>query len=80
MIIFSYLVITGTVGLGFTVMLNVIGVPVQVLLTGVTIIVAVTVEFEVLVAVKETILPVPLADKPIEGLLFVQLSQLPPAV
>ncbi len=70
-------VILVTVGVGLTVIVNVFGVPEQVIsgvvFIGVTVIVAViglVVEF---VAVKE-ILPVPLAARPIDVLLFVQLK------
>ena len=66
-----------TVGDGFTVMVKVIAVPVQVtpllVKLGVTVIVAVTGAVPVLVAVKEGILPTPDAASPIDGLLFVQL-------
>jgi hypothetical protein len=43
------------------------------LAVGVTVIIALMAAFVVLVAVNEAILPVPLASKPIAGLLFVQL-------
>ncbi len=69
--------VTFVVGVGLTVIVNVFGVPEQVIsgvvFIGVTVIVAViglVVEF---VAVKE-ILPVPLAASPIDVLLFVQLK------
>jgi hypothetical protein len=42
-------------------------------MTGVTVIVAVTTVVPLLVAIKDAISPVPLAARPIEGLLFVQL-------
>ena len=64
-----------TVGVGITVMVKVTGDPVQVVVSGVTVIVAlidVVVEVEV-DAVNEAILPVPpAADKPMPVLLFVQ--------
>src|SRR5436190_372152 len=44
---------------------------------GVTVIVATTGTLEVLVAVKLAILPVPLAARPMEGLLLVQLYVVP---
>jgi hypothetical protein len=62
-------------GVGLTVIVNVIGVPVHVgmlLNIGVTVIVAVTGALPVFVAVNAPILPVPLAARPIEGLSFVQ--------
>lgn len=66
---------------GFTVMVKVTGVPVQVVpplvKLGVTVIVAVTGAVPVLVAVNEAILPVPLAARPIEVVLFVQLYTVP---
>ena len=66
-----------TTGVGFTVMVNVVGVPAQPLAVGVTVIVAVTGELVVFVAVKAAILPVPLAARPIDVLLFVQLNVVP---
>ena len=66
-----------TVGTGFTVMVNVCDVPVQVMpplvKVGVTVIVPVTGAVVKLVAVKLLILPVPLAAKPMLVVLFVQL-------
>ena len=62
---------------GFTVMVNVRGVPVQPFADGVTVIVAVTGAVPVLVAVKLAILPVPLAPRPIVVLLLVQLYTVP---
>jgi len=66
-----------TVGVGFTVIVNVTGVPVQVspplLKLGVIVIVAVTGAVPVFVAVKAPILPVPLAPSPMLVLLLVQL-------
>ena len=66
-----------TVGVGLTVIVNVIGVPVHVtpplVYEGVTVIVAVTGVVPVLVAVKLEILPEPLAARPIDGKLLVQL-------
>jgi hypothetical protein len=57
--------------------LNVVVVGVTVVKVGVTIIVAVTGAVVALVAVKAGILPVPLAARPIEGVLFVQLKVVP---
>jgi hypothetical protein len=66
-----------TVGVGLTVIVKVRGVPVQVVpplvKLGVTVIVAVTGDVPVLTAANEAMLPVPLAAKPIEVVLFVQL-------
>ena len=65
-----------TVGFGFTVMVNVIGVPGQVtplLKFGVTVIVATCATFVALIAVKLAILPAPDAARPMLVLLFVQL-------
>ena len=62
----------GINGLGFTVIVKVTGEPTHPLVVGVTDIVAVITAMVVLVRVKELIeLPVPLAAKPIEVLLFV---------
>jgi hypothetical protein len=44
---------------------------------GVTVMVAVTGALVVLMAVNEGILPLPVAAKPIDGLLFVQLKPVP---
>jgi hypothetical protein len=64
-------------GVGLTVMVKVVGVPVQVVpplaLKGKTEIVAVTGEFPLLVAVKEGIFPVPEAASPMDVLVLVQL-------
>ena len=62
-----------TTGVGFTKMVNVMDGPGQPLALGVTVMVAVTGALVVLVAVKLGILPLPLAAKPIEVVLFVQL-------
>lgn len=61
---------------GLTVIVNVLACPVQfiaLLYTGVTVMVADTGEVPPLIAVKDGIFPIPLAARPIEGLLFVQL-------
>ena len=73
-----------TVGVGFTVIVKDFGVPLHVKLplvyTGVTVIVAVTRDVPALIAIKEAMSPVPLAPRPIEGVLFVQLyTTVPPA-
>lgn len=62
-----------TVGRGFTVIVNVVGAPGQPLAVGVTVMVAVTGAVPALVAVNEPMLPTPLAPKPMDGVLFVQL-------
>jgi hypothetical protein len=67
---------TLTVGVGFTVMVKVLGVPGQevppLVITGVTVMVAVIGAIVKLLAVNE-MFPVPLAANPIEGSLFVQV-------
>jgi hypothetical protein len=67
-----------TDGIGFTVIVKVIGVPVHTAptlgeVTGVTVIVAVTGVVPEFCAVNDGILPLPLAARPMEGVLFVQL-------
>ena len=62
-----------TFALGFTVIVNDIGAPVQPLADGVTVIVPDIAVVPALVAVKLGILPVPLAARPIVVLVFVQL-------
>jgi hypothetical protein len=54
-------------------MVNVVDVPVHPLAAGVAMITAVTGALVVLVAVNAAILPVPVAERPIEVALFVQL-------
>lgn len=66
-----------TVGVGFTVIVNVTGAPAQPAADGVTVIVAVCTVPVVLVAVKLAILPVPAAASPIVALLLVQLNTVP---
>ena len=63
--------------IGFTVIVNVCGVPVQPTADGVTVIVAVTGALVKLIAVKAAIFPLPVAARPIEVLLFVQLKDVP---
>ena len=70
------------VAVGFTVMVNVVVVPVQVIpplvKVGVTVMVAVTgVLVPVLMAVNDGIVPVPLAPSPMEVLLLLQLYTVP---
>ena len=70
-----------TVAVGLTVIVNVIGVPVQVtpalVYTGVTVTVAVTGEDVLLIAVNDAIFPDPDADNPIDGSLLSQLYTVP---
>ena len=64
--------------MGFTVIVNVFGIPLQPnALDGVTVIVATTGEIPALVAVKAGILPFPLAANPLEGVLFVHEKVVP---
>ena len=58
-------------------MVNDKGAPVQPLAAGVTVIVAMTGLVEVLVAIKEAILPAPPAARPIEVVLLVQVKVVP---
>lgn len=66
-----------TTAVGLTVMVNVLEVPTQLTLplvnVGVTVTVAVTGALLVLLAIKEAILPEPVAAKPMDGVLFTQL-------
>ena len=66
---------TGTItsGVGFTLIVNSLVGPAQPSATGVTLIVAVSVEVPVLTTVKPEILPLPLEARLIEALSFVQL-------
>jgi len=72
-----------TVGTGFTVIVNTIGAPVHVVpdavsdTEGVTVIVAVTGDVPLLIAVNDAMLPVPFAARPIPGLLFIQMYVVP---
>lgn len=61
-------------------MVKVFGVPVQPAATGVTVMVAVTGVLPVFLTVKAGIFPQPLAAKPIDVLLFVQLNAVPKTV
>lgn len=63
-----------TVGVGSTVIVKVDGVPGQPFNDGVTVMVAVTGADPELFAVKAAISPVPLAARPMDGVLFVQLN------
>ena len=70
----TLLLIGFTVATGYTVMVKVMGAPVQpVAVVGVTVIVAAVTFVRLLAVVKDGILPVPLAAKPIAGLLFTQV-------
>jgi hypothetical protein len=60
-------------GVGFTVIVNVVVVPVQPLYTGVIVIVAVTGFVVGFNEVNEGMLPTPLAARPIDGVSLVQL-------
>ena len=60
-------------GVGFTVMLNVLDDPGQVRAVGVTVMVATTGDDVGLAAVNDEISPVPLAARPMDAVLFVQL-------
>jgi hypothetical protein len=71
------LVAEGAAGFGFTVMVNIWGIPSQEPMDGITVMVATTGFTPVLVAVKELILPFPLAPKPMEVLLLVQANKAP---
>ena len=64
-------------GEGWTVMVNVFEDPVQPFADGVTVIVATTAVVPLFVAVKEAILPVPLAANPMLVLSLVQLNVVP---
>jgi hypothetical protein len=66
-----------TVGIGFTLIVNDLGVPLVTPSVGVTMIVATTGEVPVLIAVNAAILPVPLAASPIDVLLLTQLKIVP---
>jgi hypothetical protein len=63
--------------IGFTVIVKVIGVPLQPLAEGVTVIVATTGVEPVLVAVNDGILPVPVAGRPMDGWLLVHVKVVP---
>jgi hypothetical protein len=69
----TWLVRVLTSGVGLTVMLNVVDVPLQALATGVTVILAVTGDEPLFVAMKDAIFPLPLAARPTEVVLLAQL-------
>lgn len=62
-----------TEGVGFTVIVNVVGLPVQLFDVPCTVIVAVTGVLPLLMAVKDGMEPLPVAANPIDGSLLVQL-------
>jgi hypothetical protein len=66
-----------TLGIGFTVIVNILGVPGQIPLKGVTVIVAVTGALPVLMAVKAGISPLPPAARPMEVFVFVHEKVVP---
>ena len=68
-----WLAIAFTAGVGFTVIVKLTAVPPQPVDVGVTVIVAVIGAVVLLVAVKDGMLPVPLAASPMAVLLLVQL-------
>ena len=61
-----------TEAVGRTVMLKLVGIPLQLFDTGTTMMLAVMGKLLLLVRVNPLILPAPLLDKPIDGLLLVQ--------
>ena len=62
-----------TTGVGFTVIVKFLEEPVQALADGVTVIVAVMGALALLVATKDAMLPVPLAARPMDAVLFVHV-------
>ena len=62
-----------TTGVGFTVIVKFLKEPVQPLADGVTVIVAVMGALALLVATKDAMLPVPLAARPMDAVLFVHV-------
>ena len=66
-----------TVGAGFTVTMNVAGVPVHPFADGVTVSVAVIGEVVALLAANEGISPEPLAARPMSVLLFIHVRVVP---
>lgn len=74
---FAWSLIVATVGVGFTVIVNISAGPVQPLADAVTLIVAIRGVVPLFTAAKDCMSPVPLAERPIDVLLFVQLKVLP---
>lgn len=68
----AWLVTAFTVGVGFTVMVNVPAVPGHPLAEGVTVTVEVTGEVPALLALNEAMFPLPAAARPMVASLFVQ--------
>ena len=66
-----------TLGVGFTVIVKLCKGPVQPLINGTTLMVAVTGAVVKLIAVNDGIFPTPFDASPIELLLFVQLKPVP---
>ena len=66
-----------TVGVGFTVIVNVVDVPGQPLAEVLIVMVAVIGALVLLIAENDPMLPVPEAARPIDGVLFVQLNVVP---
>lgn len=66
-----------TTGVGFTLIVNDRVLPTQLFADGVTVIVAIITVSAVLTAVNDPILPVPLAARPMEALLFVHANEVP---
>jgi hypothetical protein len=69
--------IESIIGVGLTVIVKIPVIPLQLLAAGVIVIVAVTGAVPLLIAVNEGMSPEPLAAKPIDELLFVQLKTVP---
>ena len=72
-----WLVIADTIGVGFTPIVNVCGLPAQLFAFGVTVIVPVTRAFELFVVVKPAMLPEPEPANPIDVALFTQSNEVP---
>ena len=72
------LLIALTVGVGLTVMVNDNGVPMQPFALGVIVTVATIIVVPALVAVKEGMFPVPLAARPMDGVLLTHAKDVPP--
>jgi len=68
---------TTAAGVGLTVMVNVVSLPVQLFAEGVKVMVAVTGTVPVFIAVKDAIVPVPEAPRPIDVFELLQATTLP---
>ena len=64
-------------GVGFTVIVNCLGVPVHAPMDGVTVILEIMGKFVVFVAVNDGMFPLPVDGSPMPGLLLVQVKVLP---